>query len=452
METSSTRTALMPTPSRVLFPVAAIRTAPLELVAVFILGSIAAFFRLGDVAIRGNLWGEDGSVFLQTGLLHHGIASLFEPYAGYMLLVPRTLSMLVASLPITSQGPAMNLAAAVVQASMATLAYVGTSGFVRQRIWRALVALAVVAVPVGSEVFDSVANLPWFLLFGGCICLLWTPRKLSGWGALLTVLLSATMSSPFAVLLLAGALFRLLVQRSRPAIVLAGVAATGFAIQTMVMVNAPARTGINKFGVSLGPIRLVAGFVRRVLGDGVFGVSSHPSDQPAPGLLAGVVVVMLLAVLVVCMTTNEGFPVLLRASLFGTLGFLTYSVPVLITPTLTTEEPFVNGRYYVAPVLLTIVAITCLIGGVADVRGRRTARVRWLAVSVCGALVLSLLWGLGSSWTVGKVWGRQDGPSWQADIDQARRACATSSVMAIVSVPISPSGWSMTLPCEQLRQ
>ena len=63
--------------SDVLFPVAVIRAAPLELVVVFLLGAMAAFFRLGDVAVRGNVWAEDGAVFLQTALLHNGITAIF---------------------------------------------------------------------------------------------------------------------------------------------------------------------------------------------------------------------------------------------------------------------------------------------------------------------------------------------------------------------------------------
>jgi hypothetical protein len=368
-----------------------------------------------------------------------------------MLLAPRLLAMLVASLPLPAQGIALNLAAAVVQAAVATLAYVGTTGFVRQRLWRALMALAVVAVPVGPEVIDSIANLQWFLLFGGCVCLLWTPRKPLGWGVLFAVLVTATMTSPFAVVLLAGAIARLIVQRSRAATVLAGVVATGFAIQTMVMVMAPPRTGTIKSGVDLGPARLVGGFVRRVLGDGVLGVGRHPINQLAPGLQAGAAVAILLTILVICLTTIDGFPVLARASCFGIMAILTYSLPVVATPQLTTEHPVVAGRYYVAPALLTIVAIMCLIGAVTD-RGRRgTVRLPWLAVAASGVLVLSLLGGLGSSWTAGNVWGRQNGPSWQPGIDQARRACESSSGMVNASVALSPPNWSMTLPCKRLR-
>jgi hypothetical protein len=449
INTAGTRNEVRARISDLLFPVAASRAAPLELAVVFLLGAIAAFCRLGDVALRGNVWAEDGAEFLQTALLHNGIAAVFEPFAGYMLLAPRLLAMFVASLPLPSQGIALSLAAAVVQAAVATLAYVGTTGFVRQRVWRALLALAVVAVPVGPEVIDSIANVQWFLLFGGCVCLLWTPRKPVGWGVLFGVMMIATMTSPFAVILLGGALVRLLVQRSRAATVLAGFVATGFAIQTMVMVMAPPRTGATKFGVDLAPARLVAGFVRRVLGDGVLGVGRHPMHQLAPGLQAGVAIAILL---VICLTVNDGFLVLARASCFGIMALLTYSLPLVATPKLTTEHPIEAGRYYVAPALLTISAIMCLIGGVSDMRGRRTVRFRVLAVAVCGALVVSLLWGLGSSWTAGNALGRQYGPAWQPSIDQARRTCAASSAKAVVIMPISPPGWVMTMPCAAVRE
>lgn len=75
------RAAGAPRLSDVLFPVAAEPVAPLELCVVFLLGSIAAFFRLGDVGLRGNVWAEDGSVFLQTALLHNGLGASFESVA-----------------------------------------------------------------------------------------------------------------------------------------------------------------------------------------------------------------------------------------------------------------------------------------------------------------------------------------------------------------------------------
>jgi hypothetical protein len=443
--------ATKPGLSGLLFPVAAVRAAPLEVFVVFLLGSVAAFFRLGDVALRGNVWAEDGRFFLTAALLHNGIAAVFEPYAGYMNLTPRVLAAVVASLPLWSQGVALNLAASLVQAAVATLAYVGTCGFIRQRLWRLLLAIAVVAVPVGPEVIEAIANLQWFLIFGGCVCLLWTPRRPLGWAVLFGALLITAMSSPFAVILLAGALGRLLVQRSRVAAVLAAVVATGFAIQTMVMVNAPARGGRNALGVNLTPARLGAGFLRRVLGDGVLGVGRYHHRQPASGLVAGVTVATLLAVLVIWLIMNDGFPAVVRAGLFGLMAILTFSLPVVLTPALTTEGAFGGGRYYVPPALLTIAAIMCLIAAVFDTGRRPPARLRWPALSVGGVLVLSLVWGLGTSWTVGEVWGRQNGPSWQPGVDQARRACAASPAQVSAKVPTSPPGWSVSVPCERLR-
>jgi hypothetical protein len=438
--------------SEVLFPVAAQKAAPLELTVVFLLGAMAAFFRLGDVGLRGNLWAEDGKEFLQRALLHSEITQVFDPYAGYMHLLPRLVAMLVAALPLPSQGVALNVTAAAVQAAVATLAYVGTSGFIEQRLWRAILALAVVAVPVGPEVPDSIANLQWFLLFAGCVCIFWTPRRALGWGVLGGVLLTTTMSTPFAVIFVAGAVVRLLVQRSRAAMVIAGLAGTGFAIQTMVMVMAPARTGASQFGVDVTPARFVAGLVRRVLGDGVFGTGRHPVGQSAPGLQAGVVVAILLAVLVLCIATNDRFTVVARAGLFGLLAILTYGMPVVASPSVTTENPFYFGRYYVAPALLSVAAVMCVVGGVLDVRRLATLRFRWVAFPVCGVLVVSLLWGLGSSWTVGRVIGRQNGPSWQRGIEDARRACATSSADALVKVPVSPGTSTVRVPCARLRE
>jgi len=329
---------------------------------------------------------------------------------------------------------------------------VATSGFIRRRVWRALLAVAVVAVPVGPEVIDSIANLQWFLLFGGCLCLLWTPRKPLGWGVLFLVLVVTTLSSPFAVILLVGATCRVALQRSGVTTALFGAVAAGFVVQSVVMWQAPTRTGDRTLGLDLGPARLVAGFVRRVIGDGVLGVPHQPVYAAAKGFQAGVVVVILLAVLVFALSTHDGFPVLLRGGLLGALAFVTFIIPVGATPGLSTYSPVSAGRYYVAPALLTIVAMISLIAAVADRFGRPARRIRSLAVVSCGALVLSLFWGVGSSWSEGNVLGRDRGPSWQPGIDRARIACAASSAPTNATVPISPPGWSITVPCEQLRE
>jgi hypothetical protein len=450
--TSAGTAALTERLAGALFPVAGKRTSSPELSAIFLLGTLAAFFRLGDVATRGNLWAEDGAVFLGMALHHNGIGSAFEPYAGYLNLVPRLLAMLAATLPLEFQGVAVNLAAATVQAGVAALAYVATSGFIRRRLWRALLSLAVIAVPVGPEVIDSIANLQWFLLFAGCICLLWTPRRPLGWGVLFLVLVATTTSSPFAVLILTGAACRVALQRSAMAALLFGVAAAGFVTQSMAIWRAPPRAGRNEIGMNLEPARLFGGFVRRVFGDGILGVANHRIDQPAPGLLAGASVMVLVVVLVVCLTTRDGFPALIRAGVLGVLAFLAYSMPVVASASLSTESPFFPGRYYVAPALLTITATLSLVAAATDRRAFPRVRVRPLAVVTSGALVLSLLWGLSSSWGAGYLRGRQHGPSWQPGIEQATTECLGSPARLNAKIAISPRGWAMHVPCERLRE
>jgi hypothetical protein len=133
------------------------------------------------------------------------------------------------------------------------------------RAWwaRLLVFAGCVAVPVGPEVIDSVANVQWFMLFTACVALFWLPSSRVGTIALHVTLFGAITTSPFGFLPFGIAVIRWWLHRhgasSRPAALVAMTASGAFAIQTIGIVLAPPRLADQAIHPTLRP---------RAFGDG----------------------------------------------------------------------------------------------------------------------------------------------------------------------------------------
>ncbi len=119
------------------------------------------FFRAPDAWLNPQLWAEDGPVFLQQSLLF-GWDSLFVPYAGYHLAIPRLTALAALPLPLEAvpafytyvSGAFVTLTLSLVLSPRLPFSY------------KPLLALAVVLVPHSGEVFATLTNIQWFLPLG----------------------------------------------------------------------------------------------------------------------------------------------------------------------------------------------------------------------------------------------------------------------------------------------
>lgn len=146
----------------------AARTVLLVLAAV----AVILFVRKTDAFLHPQFWAEDGAVFfLQDYTL--GPAAVWEPYAGYLHLVPRGVALASgALLPYAALPHAYNYASLLL-----TLLVVAGIFSPRLRLPRKpALALAVVLVPhLTNEVFLSLTNVQWVLALLLVVVLLKAP-------------------------------------------------------------------------------------------------------------------------------------------------------------------------------------------------------------------------------------------------------------------------------------
>jgi hypothetical protein len=123
---------------------------------------VVLVLRRPDLVAHPQFNAEDGVIFFREQLLL-GIASLWQPYAGYHHLLARLVALAGAGLPAVAI-PAF-YAAVVVALQAACCAAVGVllEEVVAQERIRWLIALALAACVPGDGVIGSLSNLQWYL-------------------------------------------------------------------------------------------------------------------------------------------------------------------------------------------------------------------------------------------------------------------------------------------------
>ena len=145
-----------------------------------------------------TIWAEDRTVFLVQALAHPW--QLFASYAGYLELLPRLIAQLVSFLPLRDAAAAFAIAGAVVASAAALFVFHASTGHVRSPWLRALLAAAILLLPVAPlEIADSGVNTPWYLLFALFWAALWRPRSRRGMALAALVAFLAGASTPLAL-------------------------------------------------------------------------------------------------------------------------------------------------------------------------------------------------------------------------------------------------------------
>lgn len=164
---------------------------------VIAVASAAIVYLRTPSAARGVIWAEDGRNFMVDHLVN-GYGGVFEPYQGYLHVVPRLLAGVVVDLLAPEQvAHGMTVAAALVIGAVSG-ALVWYAAMATERIWiRALIGLVPALVPTGPlEMAGNLANLHWYFLLLGFWMFLAVPRNwVTSWIAAVAVLLM-TLSEP----------------------------------------------------------------------------------------------------------------------------------------------------------------------------------------------------------------------------------------------------------------
>lgn len=175
-----------------------------------------------------SVWAEDGW-FLRDAL---AATPWFQPFAGYLNLVPRIMASLAAALPLEWASVVMSGGAAMLTALVALYVYRATNGPIADRKLRLWIAALTPLLPaIAFESMNNIANSQVFLQYGCAWALLSRPSTRADRIAGVVMVLAATLSSPLSVLLAPLVLLR----RDR-AITLAWLG--GSAVQAIVIVAA----------------------------------------------------------------------------------------------------------------------------------------------------------------------------------------------------------------------
>ncbi|MCW0435425.1 hypothetical protein [Xanthomonas sacchari] len=157
------------------------------------------------------LWAEDGHVFLK-GAIEHGLASLMEPYAGYLHVYARAVA-LIASLFGPRLIPFMMLGGWLVGYVVANLFVIRA---LRLNGAGALVALGTVLIcaltPTTGETLFTVTNVQWYMGAALAVVVL-MPSARSPSLAETIFIAVASLTGPFSIILLPLLILRIVIFR-----------------------------------------------------------------------------------------------------------------------------------------------------------------------------------------------------------------------------------------------
>lgn len=124
--------------------------------------AVVLLFRRPEQLLRPQFWAEDGIIYFWQAWRWGGGRALLEPYAGYHHLIPRLLAWLADTLPVLWRPAIYNWGALGVTLGVGALICRYCRLDLRAET-RVGLALALVLVPHGGEVFLTQAALQWLL-------------------------------------------------------------------------------------------------------------------------------------------------------------------------------------------------------------------------------------------------------------------------------------------------
>ncbi|MBW3562337.1 MAG: hypothetical protein KY437_07560 [Actinobacteria bacterium] len=405
---------------------------------------VTLLVRPAGAPLLDTVWAEDGSEFLANALVLDPLASLFEPYSGYLHVVPHLVAEIATALRVSAAAEVLAVAAAIVTTSCALIVFHAAAGHVPSPWVRGALAGLVALVPLsGWEAIGNVANVHWYLTFTAFWVLLWRPTSWAGTTLSAVLLASTALTAPQSVLLAPLALARFGRPRDPRTVIPSGAYVLAIGAQLAViasvvdagtgLVGAPAETIAHAYG-------------QRVLATVVAGhqLSARVWDLAgwAWPVAAGVSVAALLAY----GFTRVGWPrraVALLACAYSGV-FLVSAVYWRGTAQALVWPPgAANGaadRYQIIPVLLLWSALAVVLGSHRDPDFRLFDRLLpALTVGAATVMVVSSL----------RVTTPRDGPSWDAGVERGRTVCAHRSLNRY-EVEIDPGGWAAPIPCDRL--
>lgn len=368
----------------------------------------------------------------------------FDPYAGYLHLLPRLSADLVTALaPLPRYAVAVTAVSCLVVAIVAVVVYVCAGDVIGDRTSRVVVALVPTLLPITSwEVLGNLANLHWFLLWVTPWLLLRRYRTRTG------LVLATVGAAVIALTEIQAVLFVPLMlwhardaRRWPPRIALV----VGLGAQVVATIRSP-RAEVAGTAGNLSD--LVTGYLVNVIG-GVWWADAHQVGEIVAShwpLLVAAALPFVGATAYVLVRGDSLHRVATAAFALGSLGayggaYLTNGYHRALYSTYTPDawlDGFQYTRYGVVPGMLLVALLPLAL----SLARSRSARVPSLLITV--GLLLLLVAQVAQ---LGSVQGaRAAGPVWPPQATTVVDECDAGA--AVGDASIAPGGpWLIVLPC-----
>jgi len=424
------------------------RSVVIQVVAVAI-GTIALLLRVPGIPAWHTMYAEDYWLFFPQALEHPW--HLLTPDGGYIEFVPRLIAQLATYLPLTAAAAAFAVIGALTACGCALFIFHASAGFIDSPWLRALLASALVLLPVTPlEIIDSGVGSPWYLLIALFWAMLWRPRSRTGMVIAALIGFLTVASTILAVVLVPLLLARVIALRGvREHAVTAGWAA-GLLLQLPFVLQGLGAPG-SRAG-RLAPFDQAVAFYGHDVVLPALGWHLSWWLKSSVGPDYGMLIIGApLAITFIWAMVTQGRTAgvfVLTALLIGFLeivvaGTLTWWVPS--DPVLKSFEP--GSRYTDLPIFLIDAALICSL----DAFFRRTP-IRLRAVTAVTALVaiLAVGWVTDFRYPGGRTaGGGRSVAAWPQISARWLRACENHPT-GVIEGP-TYAGKIAWLPCERLH-
>src|SRR5688500_14556023 len=177
-------------------------------VAAVVIATAASLLRQSGTPAFDSIWAEDALVFLSDAIARPFVDTFFEPYRGYVLVLPRALAWVASTLPLEFAALIMSGGSALVVALLAAFVFRATESISHIGLRLALGA-AVILLPVAAvETLNTAANVHWYLMFAAFWALAWYPRSAALRLVAAVVAALAALNDPLSLLLVPAVALR----------------------------------------------------------------------------------------------------------------------------------------------------------------------------------------------------------------------------------------------------
>jgi hypothetical protein len=395
--------------------------------------TVASMLRQPGIPVWDTLWAEDGTDSLKSAVTKSFFDAVTSPVQGYYQTLPRLLAEPVALLPASWAAPAFAIESAGMTALFGLVVYVASGAHLRTPLARLVASAIVVVPPVGmADVPNSLCNLHWGGLYALLWVLLWTPRGRLGKGVAVGTALLVALTNILVVVFLPLAVVRLFFgPRGWYGRLLVGAVFLGALPQVLgVFTGVAASRQIESHPALLKALRF---FVRQAVPEGLIGSTVYPQAAitTMKHWLVALAVWLVIALLVL-LGIRFARPNWRVAALLAVHAFVFWMVSAGGTGLLA-------ARYETTVAMFVVAALAAMVVPEAN--------RAWGAPLVAFALALAVAWSL--NYRPADL-PRGKGPSWSAQIADARTKCAQPGVTEaeVRLSPINPYiDWRVSLPC-----